>query len=159
MAEFTPITTQEEFDHALAPRLQRERETVNKRYEGWKSPEEVKNWTSPEDMLKIKNGYDGQLKDLQDKLSEANNTIAARDKTIAGYETDSAKTRIAMETGLPYEMARRLTGDTEDAIRADAQSLKAAMGGITRAPDPLATGEVRDKENSRSAYRTLVNEL
>lgn len=157
MAEFTPITTQEQFDTAISDRLRRERETAGKRYEGW---------TSPEDLKKLKTDYEGRLKDLQGKLDTANSTIsghaaelAARDQKIAQYETDSVKTRVAMETGLPYSMAGRLTGNTEEAIRADAQSLLEAMGPKTEAP--MATGEVRGAGSGadRSALRALAAEL
>lgn len=41
MAEFTPITTQDELDKVLAERLKRERETVRKEYAGYLSPEEA----------------------------------------------------------------------------------------------------------------------
>lgn len=157
MAEFTPITTQEQFDTAISERLRRERETAGKRFEGW---------TSPEELEKLKADYDGKLQDLQGELDTANSTIsghaaelAARDQKIAKYETDSVKTRVAMETGLPYAMAQRLTGDTEDAIRADAQSLLDAMG--PKAEAPLATSEVRDNGSGpdRSAFRALAAEL
>ena len=42
MAEFTPITTQEDFDKAIGERLKRERETVKKEYAGYLSPEDEK---------------------------------------------------------------------------------------------------------------------
>ncbi len=51
MAEFTPITTQEEFDAAISTRLERE----HKKYEGYLSPDDVQkkyaDYMSPDDCL------------------------------------------------------------------------------------------------------------
>ena len=117
---FEAITTQEEFDAASGERLRRERETVAKRYEGY---------ISPEDNQKMVTDYEAKLKDVNGKLEEANNKVANHDKEIAerdakikGYETDSVKTRIAHEVGIPYELSNRLSGDNEDDIRKDAES-------------------------------------
>lgn len=111
MAEFVAITTQEDFDKAIASRLERERNTVRKQYEDY-------------DKLKA------DITDLQGKLSAANTTIAEKDTQITdlngkikGYETDSAKTRILIEAGLPLEMKSRLQGVTEEEIKADAAEL------------------------------------
>ena len=38
--EFKPIETQEELDKIITTRLKRERETTEKRFEGWISPED-----------------------------------------------------------------------------------------------------------------------
>ena len=38
MAEFTPITTQEQFEAIMKDRLERERTSVAKKYEGYTSP-------------------------------------------------------------------------------------------------------------------------
>ena len=42
MAEFTPITTQEDFDKAIGERIKRERETVKKELAGDLSPVDEK---------------------------------------------------------------------------------------------------------------------
>lgn len=135
---FEAITTQEEFDAAIGERLRRERETVAKKYEGY---------ISPEDNQKMVTDYEAKLKDVNGKLKEANNKAANHDKEIAerdakikGYETDSVKTRIAHEVGIPYELSKRLSGDNEDDIRKDAESLLQAIGS-TKPVAPLATSE------------------
>ena len=135
---FTLINTQEEFDAAIADRLSRDRAKYAKQFEvemkekGWKTTEEVASLT----------------KDLTDKVAALTAQLQAQTETINGhqaevddlnaklhnYETASVKTRIAHETGIPYEMASRLTGETEDEIRADAQSLSRLM----RQSEPIA---------------------
>ena len=112
MAEFTPITTQEEFNAAIGERIKREKETISQKYSDY---EDLKNKTTEyekqigelnraiEDSGKKYADYDKNLADLQAKLSE--------------YESSSVKTRIAHEIGIPYELAGRLSGKTEDEIR------------------------------------------
>lgn len=99
--EFTPITTQEQLDRIIGNRLEQER----KKYADY---EEIKNSVGEKDK-RIKELEDKE-KDLTGKLSKA--------------ETDSVKTRIAHETGLPFEVGSRLKGSTEEEIRKDAESLK-----------------------------------
>lgn len=157
MSEFTPITTQQDFDAAISERLKRERDTTSKRYEGW---------TSPEDLEKIRSGYDGQITSLTKELTAAkekqanhDKELADRDKTIRDYESRSVKTRIAHETGLPWELAERLSGEDEAAIRKDAESLLAAIGQTRKQTPPLATKEIRDGESKKAALRELANAL
>ena len=63
MAEsFTPITTQEQFDAKMKDRIERERSSLTKKYEGY---------TSPDDLAKIKKDYDAQISTLS-KDAETN---------------------------------------------------------------------------------------
>ena len=73
-------------------------------------------YLSPEDEKKKYQGYISP--------EEA----AKKDAKIRGYESSSVKTRIAHETGLPYEMAARLSGETEEDIRKDAETLVQLIG-------------------------------
>ena len=110
MEEFKPITTQAEFDAAIGERLKRERETLSKKYGDY-------------DDLKTKVAdYEKQIGQLTRAAEDAAKKYAGHDKELAdlqakvkGYETDSVKTRIAHEAGLPYELAGRLTGEDEAA--------------------------------------------
>lgn len=125
MAEFTPINTQAEFDAAIADRLSRQERIITQRYEGAMPASEV---------AKLKAGYQETITGLQKQADDAGAKLAASEKQVTelsarikGYETDSVKTRIALETGLPYGMATRLTGETEDDIRKDAEALRGMM--------------------------------
>lgn len=135
MSEFEAITTQEAFDAAISERIKRERESLAKKYESYISPEE--------NQKKIAE-YEDKLKEAAGKLNEASakhdKEIAERDAKIKGYESDSVKTRIAHEIGIPYELSGRLSGDSEDEIRKDAEALLKAIGS-TKPVAPLATSE------------------
>ena len=82
MAEFTVINTQEEFNERIKERLQREAEKYEK-------------YTSPEDLEKINAEHKKEIDKLNETITTHKKDIADRDAKIKGYETDSAKTRIA----------------------------------------------------------------
>ena len=121
MSEFKEIKTQEEFDTAIKERLARE----NKKYEGF---------VSPDKLAELKADYEKEIsKEYEGK--------------IAKYESDSVKTRIANEMGLPSSIASRLKGSNEEEIRKDAES----FAGFFQKDPPLATGEktVATKEQEK----------
>ena len=153
MEEFKPITTQAEFDAAIGERLKRERETLSKKYGDYDDlktkvadyEKQIAQLTrAAEDAAKKYAGYDKDLADLQAK--------------VKGYETDSVKTRIAHEAGLPYELAARLTGEDEAAIRKDAEALAKLLGGQTRKAPPLRDTEPAG-DGKKAAMRAFSAQL
>lgn len=132
MGEFIPIETQEQFDAAIGERLKRERETQEKKYSGYVSPDVFSN-KSKEYETKI-GELNKSITDADEKLAGYDKQIAERDARIKAYETDSVKTRIAHETGLSYDAVKFLQGDNEESIRQSAQSLKSLCGGQNAAP-------------------------
>ena len=108
MAEFEAITTQEAFDNAIKARLDRNTDTVKKQFEGYISPDDFKTKTAD---------LNGKITDLTGKLAEKDTTIADLTAKNKAYETSSVKMRIAHETDIPYELANKLSGDTEEAIQ------------------------------------------
>lgn len=155
MAEFTPITTQEQLDALIGDRIKRERETVAKRY-------------ADHDELRQKVAdYEKQIGELTASAQESAKKYAGYDKTVAelqnkvkGYETASAKTRIAHETGIPFELAHRLSGETEDDIRKDAEVMARFVGQTTRKPTPMASTEPAGVGNSNdAAFRNMLQKM
>ena len=148
MSNFEPIETQEQLDKIISERLKREREAVEKKYEGYLSPDDVteryKGYLSPENEKEKYKGY----------LSPED--VAKKDEKLKRYETSSVKMRIAHETGIPYELAERLTGSDEKEIRKDAQILLGFMGGVKE--PPLRTTEKEGKNNDE-AFRTMLNDM
>ena len=136
---FKVIETQEQFDAAIGERVKRAQETVRKEYEGFLSPEEAakqrEGWLSPEaEKEKYKNHLSPE-------------EAAKKDAKIKEYETNSAKMRIAHETGLSYDAVEYLKGDDEEAIRKSAETLKKMIGANNVAP--LASNEqpLEDEKN------------
>lgn len=114
---FTPIETQEQFDAAIKDRLARDREAYAKRFEGFKSPEDVQALTEQ---------LNSKIKSLEDAAAATQQQLADKDALIAEgevYKTDLAKTRIAIAAGLDVKYAKRLNGTTEEEWKADAEDL------------------------------------
>lgn len=128
MGEFQPINTQEELDKVLASRLQRERDTVTKSFQA----------QIDERDQKI-TGFESTIADLNKQIETLNGQtgrVAELEAKVREYETASVKTRIARETGLPAELADRLSGADEAAMRADAENL-AKLLKSQQAPAPM----------------------
>ncbi len=127
--EFKANETQEDFDAAIKARLDRNTKTVTdevkKSYEGYISPEDAKKLTE-------------QVEALTKQLAERDGSIADLTAKNKAYETASVKARIAHEKGLPYELAERLSGETEQDIAADADKL-AQFVSAGKASAPLYT--------------------
>ena len=148
MSEFKPIETQEALDAILKDRLDRQKKSVTdeikKQYEGWISPEDAKKSTD-------------EIAALTGKLSDSEKTIADLTAKNSAYEISSVKMKIAHETGLPYELAERLSGSTEDEIRKDAETLSQFT---TQAQaTPSFTSEPPVGNSTDAAYRALAQSL
>lgn len=145
---FKPIESQEELDGIIKDRLKRERETTQKRYEGWFSPED----------------YNKALEDANKALDDFKKARESDAKTIEdltaknkAYETASMKSRIAREVGLSYEWVDRISGDDEKSIRADAESLKKLVGNSPVLP--TKSTETPQGDAKDMAYKSVLNGL
>ncbi len=112
-----------------------------------------------------------ELKELQKQLGEVNTglegltkekatheqTVAELNAKIAEYEMAAMRNRIALEVGVPYEMASRLFGDDEQGIRDDAAALVKLIGKQTPTP-PLRSTEP-DGDDSDAPYRALLRNM
>lgn len=151
MGEFTPINTQEELDRVLASRLQRERDTVTKTLQA----------QIDERDQKI-TGFESTIKDLNKQVETLNGQagrITELEAKVREYETNSVKMRIARETGLPADLADRITGNDEDAMRADAEGLAKLLKSQS-APAPMykPTGEGAN-DGKDAALRGLLKQV
>ncbi|MBQ6205773.1 MAG: hypothetical protein IJK52_01680 [Oscillospiraceae bacterium] len=106
--QFNPINTQEEWEAAIAP---------------------LKEKAAKYDELAAKK-LDKQVETLQQQLTAANDTISGKEQTIAeltarveAAEGAVLRAKVAHANNLPYEMAERLKGATEEELTADAQTL------------------------------------
>lgn len=152
MAEenFTPITTQEDFNKAIGERLTREREATAKKYADY-------------DDIKGKNAeYVKQIEELNKKvasISEKDTTIADLQKKVKQYETDSVKTKVALEVGLNPKLASRLVGESEDDIRKDAQAMREMLGNKQKAPSQSDDAGKKAEDKSKEGLRELLTNL
>ena len=139
MSEFKTIETQEDFDAAIKARLDRNTKTVTdevkKSFEGYLSPDEAKKLTEQVESLTA------QTEGLRQALAERDGSIADLTAKNKAYETASVKARIAREKGLPYELAERLSGESEEDIAADAENLAKFVSTGSRSPAPLFSAQ------------------
>lgn len=154
MAEFQVIQTQEEFDAKIKDRLERERNSVTKQFA---------NWVSPEDNAKMVADYQKQIEDIKASHSEDSKTIETLTAQVKSYETANIKSKVAYELGLPYGMASRISGETEEDIRKDAESLKELIG-ANKPQAPQAATEPRITQNpehaiENAAYKRLLSTI
>ena len=125
---FEVIDTQEKFDIAIQPRLERERRSIESKYADY-------------EPMKTK------ITDLEQKLANANQKNVETEKQlkdlqneVSGYKLEALKTKVANETGIPFALRDRLQGSTEEEIRKDAETLAGLIGkpaeGTKKPPAP-----------------------
>lgn len=145
---FKPITSQDELDNIIKDRIRRERETTQKKFEGWFSPED--HARALEDATKALDDY----KKAHDGDAETIKDLTAKNKA---YETASLKSRIAHEVGLSYEWIDRISGDDEKTIREDAEKLKKLVGAGAQ-PIPTKNTEAgANYDSSEAALRSVLH--
>ena len=139
--QFKPINTQEELDAAIAERIRAETSK-------FADYDALKEKAGKYDELIGKN-LEKQVETLQEKLNAANKTISGNAQTIAELtarvetaEGAALRAKVAHANNIPYEMAGRLNGSTEEELTADAKVLaKFVAPPAPPAVAPLASTE------------------
>lgn len=148
MGDFKIIESQEELDTLIGERIARERNKYAD-YEELKAKATEYN----EQIAKLNENN----KALEDKLLVTASTIDDLNKKVNAYEIDSVKTKVCLDMGLPYELAKRLNGTTEDEIRSDAENMKGLFGNLRVAP--VASAEPHLTNSKEDALRELANSI
>lgn len=137
MSEFKTIETQEEFDKMIQKRLEQKEREVSERF---------KDYLSPEEVAKIKNEFEGKIKSANDSLKaerdksiEHSKVVSELEQRAKSAETKWLKGKVAMEKGIPFELADRLIGDTEEELLKDAESVSSLLA--PKAAPPLFTND------------------
>lgn len=91
------------------------------------------------DLRKESAGYRTRLREtettlttVQAELTQAKENIPALESRAREAEALVTRYKVALDAGLPANLADRLRGDDEETLKADAQALKAMLG--THAP-------------------------
>lgn len=149
-----PIADQAALDAVIKDRLERERTSITKKFDGYLSKDEVSNTIAE---------YKKQIEEINALHAKDSETIKTLTAQVKSYETANIKSKVAMELGLPFGMASRISGETEEDIRKDAQSLRDLMG-ATKPQAPQAATEPRLTQNPEkaiedAAYRKLLGSI
>ena len=149
MSEFKPITTQEEFDAAIKERLSREKA----KYSDY---DELKSRVTELETENV--GLKSTIEATNQSKADADKQLEELQNQIAGYETASLRTRIALQHGLPYDLADRLQGTDEVSFKADAERLAGYMKSKESIP-PLKTNEPNLGDDKNSGWLELARKL
>lgn len=74
------------------------------------------------------------------------------------YEMDSMKMKIAHEAGIPFELASRLSGEDEAAIRKDAESISKFIS-KKKTSAPLASADPEKLDSKQIAMKSMLDNL
>ena len=150
MAEFQAITTQEELNRIIEERLGRERAKYAK-FDEYKADSEAYQAFKGKD-------YEKQISDLNDDLAKKSKDLSDVTKRAEQAERSLLRSKVAREEGLPWELADRLQGEDEKALRADAQAL-AKFAGEKKEPQPLADLDDHGKGGEDAEMRELLQKM
>lgn len=152
MSEFKVIETQAELDKIIEGRLARQKETYEKQLSEFEKTQQTNT-----DLQKA-------LEDAKSSTAEYEKQVSDLNSKVAGYETASLKTKIALQNGLPIESTEFLKGDNEESIQESAEKLKsiAPVGYEPVVPpmkdtEPASAGD--EKSNLDRGYRDLAESL
>lgn len=132
---FEPITinSQEELDAMFQERIDRAKKSEAEKYAGY-------------------NEYKDKAEKFDEEMTAKNAELAAKDEELESlkaqviqYESDSVKTKVLEEMGLPTQFKSWITDNDEEAIRQRAAELKDIVG-IQKQPAPLANPEAGSYE-------------
>lgn len=110
-----------------------------------------------------------ELATLQKQLDDANSTlererttlqeqIQALEKESNTYKTNDLKLRIALENNIPYELANKLSGEDEESLRQDAQTLANYIA-KPETVAPLKDVEPQVVDSETESYKNILNNL
>ncbi len=146
---FKAITTQEELDAIIGERLKRERETLSKKFSDY---DEIK--SQNEKYVKELNVLKSEL----EKNKESIGQLEELSKKNKMYEMESLKIKYALENGIPYRFASRISGNTEDEIKEDAENLAEVFSRNVTVP-PLKTTEKTVEDDEERGYKKMLEQL
>ena len=150
MTEFKVIETQEQLDAIIKSRLDREKA----KYSDYDTlAEKIKNLETENTNLKQ------AITDKETSESATASKIADLEKDVTAWKNKSLKQQIAMKNGLPFDLADRLQGDTEESLNEDAERL-ASLVSVKNYTQPLADKEPNfESKGTDAAWRDVVKNL
>lgn len=156
---FKAIETQEELDGIIKKRLAQKDRELEERY---------KEFLSPEKAEELKKGYIEEIDNLKKTITDTNETLKGHDKIVSDLteraqkaETSLLKSKIAHDTGIPYELAGRLMGSNEEELKKDAETLASIIKPSYIAPlrtSDIVGGNIQNTQKN-TAMLGLLSQL
>lgn len=150
MTEFKVIETQEQLNAIIKARLDREKE----KYADYDQlAEKIKKLEMENTSLKQ------TITDKETSESTTASKIADLEKDVTTWKQKSLKQQIALKKGLPFDLADRLQGDSEESLNEDAERL-ASLVNVKKYTQPLADKEPNfESKGTDAAWREVVKNL
>lgn len=131
--EFTPIETQEQFDAMVKDRVERAKKSAAKEFET-----QLKDLEQLKESVTAKETEIGTLKakitEMEAEKKTSGESYQSMQKELSQVKLSALKQRIAIDAGIPLEMADRLNGEDEESIKEDAEKVKGFIGAKHVAP-------------------------
>lgn len=106
--------------------------------------------TDYDELKEASKTYEQQLNDLQATIDAQKESLGSIDdlkKEVESYKLKDLKTSIAIQAGIPLELATRLSGETEEELKADAE----IMAGFVNKKNPLPLKHTEPPVNDEDA--------
>lgn len=155
---FKVIETQEELEAVLSDRLKRaEKQHEEKAAEIQRQFEEAQKKIA--ELTTTNDSMSKTITENQEKYANADKTIEELNSKISAYETDSAKTKIAIELGLPMELKDTIQGSDEESMRKNAETLSKYIKTKETPPSFNPEPPLPEKGNTDAEYGALLKNL
>lgn len=155
MSEFKTIETQEELDRIIGERLSRQKEKFADYDDLKQSVKKLEEKNA--DLLQVIDSNNQLLKERDEVLTSKEAEFSELQKVVDGYKFNQLRTQVALEHGIPYELAERLQGADKESLQADAEKLSALMKPKPAAP--LKEQEPVVGEERTNAMRQMLRDL
>lgn len=155
MSDFKVIESQEEFDLRIKDRIERAKEKAIEDYKSEikKTIDDLRNENSS-----LKNEVAGYKESLED-VKEKDETIRGLNEKISAFERAEVKRNIALEYGLPFKLADKISGDDEDSMKKDAELMAKYFSDSKRTYEPPLKSYENKVDEKDQALKKLIDGL
>lgn len=155
MSDFKVIESQEEFDLRIKDRIERAKEKAIEDYKSEikKTIDDLRNENSS-----LKNEVAGYKESLED-VKEKDETIGGLNEKISAFERAEVKRNIALEYGLPFKLADKISGDDEDSMKKDAELMAKYFSDSKRTYEPPLKSYENKVDEKDQALKKLIDGL
>lgn len=151
--EFQAITSQEQLDNVIGERLRRQKEQFEEKLKEYESLKEENSKLQTE--LEQKNQF---IEENKKETSMRTEDYENLEKELSSLKLQQLKQKIAINNGIPLDLANRLSGDNEETLLEDAKTLSQFINS-NPTPQPLKSVEDTNVNDEDMAYRQLLNQI
>ena len=151
--EFQAITSQEQLDNVIGERLRRQKEQFEEKIKEYEALKEENSKLQTE--LEQKNQF---IEENKKETSMRTEDYENLEKELSSLKLQQLKQKIAINNGIPLDLANRLSGKDEETLLEDAKTLSQFINS-NPTPQPLKSVEDTNVNDEDMAYRQLLNQI